>query len=69
MDDLNKLKIDRDRPGMQPVARRVLLRYLVPVGIPVIAGIHFITGHVPAILHPAFKVETDNVVTVCPAPR
>jgi len=66
MNDLNKLRIDRELSDLQP-ARRSRLRYLLPVGIIIIAAVYFTLGGVPAILRPAIKVETGNVVTAWPA--
>src|SRR3989304_8299932 len=67
MNDLNRLKIDRDVTGMQPARRRLRLRYLLPPGIIIITAIWFITAGVPAVLQPAIKVETGNVVQAWPA--
>jgi len=66
MNDLNKLKIDRDLAGIQPV-RRFRLRYLLPLAVIIITSIWFITSGVPAFLQSAVKVETGNVVTAYPS--
>ncbi|MGH8119456.1 MAG: biotin/lipoyl-binding protein, partial [Gammaproteobacteria bacterium] len=66
MNDLNKLRIDRELAGLQP-ARRSRPRYLLAAGIIIVAAVYFMLGGVPAILRPALKVETGNVVTAWPA--
>jgi len=66
MNDLNKLRIDRELAGLQP-ARRSRLRYLLPAGVIIIAAVYFSSVGVPAFLRPALKVETGNVVTAWPA--
>src|SRR3990172_6581019 len=67
MNDLNKLKIYRDLAGMQPARRRLRLSYLLLPAIIIITAIYFITAGIPAVLQPALKVETGNVVTAWPA--
>jgi RND family efflux transporter MFP subunit len=66
MNDLNKLKIDRELNIRQP-ARRFHLHYLLPLAVIIITAIWFITAGVPAFLQPVVKVETGNVVTAYPS--
>lgn len=67
MNDLNRLKIDRDVTGMQPARWRLRPGYLLLAGVIIITAIYFITAGVPAVLQPALKVETGNVVTAWPS--
>jgi RND family efflux transporter MFP subunit len=66
MNDLNKLKIDRELTIRRP-ARRPRLNYLLLLAAIVITAIWFATAGVPEILRPHVKVETGNVVTAWPA--
>ena len=67
MNDLNRLKIDRDLTGMQPAARRLRPGYLLFPGVIIVIAIWVVTAGVPTVLQPAIRVETGNVVTAYPA--
>lgn len=67
MNDLNKLRIDRDHTGVQPVRRSRRLRYLIMLVVLVLAVIVVMTGHLPLFLRPATTVATGAVVTAWPA--
>jgi len=66
MNDLNRLKIDRELTIQQP-GRRPRLHYFLPLAAIIIAVIWFSIAGVPGILRPPLKVETGNVVTAWPA--
>lgn len=66
MNDINRLKIDRDL-SLPVVQRRSRVRYLLPAVLVVVAVVYVTSGGIPASLRPALKVQTGMVVTAWPA--
>jgi len=66
MNDINRLKIDRDL-SLPVVQRLNRPRYFLFALLVVLAVVYVISGGIPSTLRPALKVQTGTVVTAWPA--